>query len=318
MSTLKVYFTAATSYNGELHRVYTEIVSELNKQATVLSGEQIVDKKKLQQDSRLTSADIYRREFKKIERADCVIAEVSRPSLGVGAEIDYALSRHKPVLSLIHEGYETRISPIIKGNTSEFLYLEYYTPESLPFKINHFMVHLDTMKRKKGKLIVIDGGDGSGKTTQAGLLVTYLKSHHIPVRYFDFPQYYHTFHGKTVARFLRGEFGALDAVSPYLASLAYALDRASVKDQMVDFLTKGGYIIANRYATSNFAHQGSKFPNEAAQKEFINWDTELEYKIHKIPKEDLVIYLHVPWRVGAKLTGKRAARLSKGKRKRYS
>ena len=161
---------------------------------------------------------------------------------------------------------------------------------------------------KKGGFIVIDGGDGSGKTTQAKLLIDYFKKNKIPVQYFDFPQYYNSFHGKTVARFLRGEFGDINEVSPYLASLAYALDRASVKKEMDKILNKGISIIANRYATSNMAHQGAKFKNKEKREDYLAWVYELEYKVHKIPKEDVVIYLYVPWEIGLKLTTKKGTR----------
>ncbi len=164
----------------------------------------------------------------------------------------------------------------------------------------------DTNKTK-GKLIVIDGGDGSGKTIQTKLLVTFFRQKGILTKLYDFPQY-HTFHGKTVARFLRGEFGEFDEVSPYLASLAFALDRASVKKEMEDFLKKGGFIITNRYTTSNMAHQSAKFKNKNDQEAYLKWICELEYHIHKIPKEDLVIFLYVPWQISQKLTEKKGER----------
>lgn len=160
----------------------------------------------------------------------------------------------------------------------------------------------------KGKLIVIEGGDGSGKTTQAHLLVDYFKKHSIPVKYFDFPQYYNSFHGKIIARYLRGELGPIDQVSPYFVSLAFAVDRASVKNKMKNFLDKGGYIIANRYATSSMVYQAAKFKNVKEQDDFLKWNYDLEYKVHKIPREDLVIYLEIPWQIGEDLTKKKEKR----------
>src|SRR3990167_6096394 len=110
----------------------------------------------------------------------------------------------------------------------------------------------------KGKLIVIEGGDGSGKTIQSKLLTKNLRQYGVPTEYLDFPQYYHSFHGETVAKFLRGEFGNINKVSPYLASFPFALDRASVKDTMKVILNKGINIVANRYATSNLIYQAAK------------------------------------------------------------
>jgi dTMP kinase len=159
----------------------------------------------------------------------------------------------------------------------------------------------------KGKLIVIDGGDGSGKATQAELLIQYLQKKGIKTKYMDFPRY-ETFYGQVVGRFLRGEFGDINSVSPYLASLAYAADRATAREEMNEFLNQGGIIISNRYATSNMAHQGAKFKDPTEKKAYMDWDYELEYEINKLPKEDLVIYLHVPWKIGAELTEKKAAR----------
>jgi dTMP kinase len=303
---MKVYFTAATSFNGELHEVYTSIGKQIEEAGMeLISGGQIIDKSVLAKDKELSSSQIYERERKHIQDADMLIVEGSRPSLGVGSEITYALNLNKPVLVLVSTHYEDRISPMVKGDPSESLFLRFYNDDNLKYKIADFISYVQTAKKRRGKLIVIDGGDGSGKTTQANLLVENLKKRGIPVKYVDFPQYYHSFHGKTVAKFLRGEFGKIDEVSPYLASLAYALDRATMRREMEDFLAKGGYIIANRYATSSMAHQAAKLNDEKERKEFLKWLYELEYKIHKVPKENLVIYLHVPWQMGIELSGKK-------------
>src|SRR3990167_7081050 len=149
------------------------------------------------------------------------------------------------------------------------------------------------MKRKTGKLIVFEGIDGSGKTTQLGLLREYLNERNIPNETIDFPRYWDSFHGRTISRYLKGEFGDVDSVSPYLISLAYSLDRATAKKEMNAWLREGKIVLANRYATSNMAHQAAKLPVEKREA-FLKWLLELEYKINKIPKEDLVIFLHVP------------------------
>jgi len=153
----------------------------------------------------------------------------------------------------------------------------------------------------QGKLIVIEGGDGSGKTTQATLLLKYLKDKGIPHSSLDFPQY-DSFYGKIVAQFLRGEFGDLKSVSPYLAALTFALDRFAVKDDIVQCLKRGEIIVANRYVTSNIAHQGSKFTDKAKRKKFIAWLEELEYGFHGLPHEDVVLWLHVSSKITEALT----------------
>ncbi|MEI6533070.1 MAG: thymidylate kinase [Candidatus Roizmanbacteria bacterium] len=158
-----------------------------------------------------------------------------------------------------------------------------------------------------GKLIVIDGGDGSGKTVQAKSLIKHLESLKIPVKYVDFPQY-DQFYGKIIKRFLNGEFGKLEEVSPYLSSIPYALDRASIRDELITFLNTGGYVIANRYATSNLAHQTAKIKSVVEKEKYINWSEEFEYNRLGIPREDIVIYLHVPWKISVQLTDTRAER----------
>src|SRR3989339_1348596 len=313
---INVYFTASASHNGELIPYYKKILDFIKiNSVNIVSGEQVTDRKLLDDDKKLTAEQIYNREKFFIGEADVVIAEASKPSLGVGSEIVYALSQDKPILVLVMAGYEDKISPMVTGNPSENLYIEYYKKEDYKNIIKRFIKnikilvkHKNLLKKSKGKLLVVDGGNGSGKTTQVKLLIDYLKRENVPVKYYDFPQYYTSFHGKTVAKFLRGEFGDIEDVSPYLASLSYALDRATVKKEMDDFLKRGGFIIANRYVTSSMAHQGAKFENEKERAEFLKWLSELEYKVHKMPKENIVIYLYVPWKIGMSLTTKKENR----------
>ena len=302
---MNVYFTASTTSDGEYLEQEKAIVSAIKKLGhRITSGEQIVRPELLKKDKALSAEQIFTRERKGIDHADCVVAEVSKPSSGVGGEIVYALVSHKPVLALFYKDAENRISPMIAGNPSEHLYLEHYEDDNIAIILKRFFEQVAVGKERKGKLIVIDGGDGSGKATQSELLINYLKKHNEKVKYMDFPRYYTSFHGRIVGRFLAGEFGKLDDISPYLASLAYALDRASAKDEMDSWLAHGGTIISNRYATSSMAHQAARLP-EKNRKEFVGWIDELEYKVHKIPREDVVVYLYVPWRIGLELTQKK-------------
>jgi len=304
---MKIYFTAKTTDDGEGIRNRAILASIKHLGHTLVSGEQIIDPALLKKDAKLTAKDIFSREKKRMETADCVVAEVTTPSSGVGGEVVYALVHNKPVLALFYKDAENHLSPMIAGNPSDHLYLEHYEDDNITIILKRFFTEVDTLKNRKGKLIVVDGGDGSGKATQSDLLITYLEKKGEKVKYMDFPRYYSSFHGRVVGRFLTGEFGSLDAVSPYLASLAYALDRASAKEEMDEWLSAGGILLCNRYATSSMAHQAAKFP-ESKRKEFMEWLDEMEYKVHKIPREDVVVYLYVPWKIGYELTLKKEAR----------
>lgn len=304
---MKIYFTASVTGGRKYLAQYQKIVESLKNLGHEVLSEQTA-KEKLNSDKKLTPLEIFQREKRHIDLADCFVAEVTEPSTGVGSEISYALNKKKHVLALFYKDSENLLSPMIAGNSHEDLFLEHYDDDNFEMKIKKFIRHVVINGiQRVGKLIVIDGGDGSGKQTQSQLLVQYLKKKNLKVKYFDFPQYYSSFHGKIVGRFLAGEFGKMDQVSPYLISLAYALDRASAREEMEDWLTKGGIIISNRYATSNMAHQGARISKEK-RKEFIDWVDELEYRVHKIPREDLVIYLYVPWKIGLKLTAKKGER----------
>lgn len=163
------------------------------------------------------------------------------------------------------------------------------------------------MDINKGKLIVIDGTDGSGKATQIELLSKYLKEQNIPIEVIDFPRYSDNIYGQLIRRYLDGEFGTLDQVSPYFASLAYAGDRALAKTQLEEWLNQGKIVLANRYVPSNKAHQGAKLP-ESQRNEFMHWLERLEYETNSIPREDLVIFLNVPTDIAQANVDKRGLR----------
>lgn len=158
----------------------------------------------------------------------------------------------------------------------------------------------------RGKFIVIEGIDGSGKRTQFDLLARALahRGHHIAE--ISFPNY-SGFFGKLVARFLNGEFGALDSVDPHFAALLYAGDRLESKPNLESALTAGKLLISDRYIASNLAHQGSRVP-PAQRDEFLAWLRRLEYEIYGLPAEDLVVYLRVPVAHAHRLVGSKNSR----------
>ena len=147
---------------------------------------------------------------------------------------------------------------------------------------------------KTGKLIVIDGTDGSGKATQANLLVKRLKQEGQKVRVIDFPDYYSNFFGKFVGHCLSEQYYNFVKVHPKIASVLYAADRFESKDKIERWLGEGSIVIANRYASANQIHQGGKITNTKKRENFLKWLAEMEYRVFKIPRPDTVFYLSVP------------------------
>ncbi len=152
-----------------------------------------------------------------------------------------------------------------------------------------------------GKLIVIEGLDGSGKHTQAVLLKNYLESIGKSVKMVSFPNY-ESPSSALVKMYLAGDFGKeADSVNPYTASTFYAVDRfASFRTGWQNFYENGGIIIADRYTTSNAVHQCSKLPHEQWDS-FLKWLFEFEYKYMGIPAPDNVIYLRADLEISQKL-----------------
>lgn len=152
-----------------------------------------------------------------------------------------------------------------------------------------------------GKLIVLEGLDGSGKATQAEVLTEDLKRRGIAVRKVSFPDY-QSDSSALVKMYLAGEFGSdPQDVNAYAASSFYAVDRyASYKKDWGRFYETGGIIVADRYTTSNAIHQCSKLPEED-WKPFLNWLFQYEYELLGIPRPDEVIYLKTDPRISQKL-----------------
>jgi len=154
-----------------------------------------------------------------------------------------------------------------------------------------------TKHKGKGKLIVIDGIDGSGKATQAKLLVRRLRGLKLPVKTIDFPRYYDNFFGQLIGEYLTGAYGDFIKTDPRVASVLYAADRFETSGKIRQWLEDGFTVVADRYVSANQIHQGGKIDNAKDRRLFIDWLTQMEYGVFKIPKPDLVIYLDVPYQV---------------------
>jgi dTMP kinase len=157
-----------------------------------------------------------------------------------------------------------------------------------------------------GKLVAIEGIDGSGKRTQVELLKGALGARGHQTFVTGFP-IYDSWFGVMVGKFLDGGFGPLDEVDPHFTALLYAGDRFEAKNQMVEALDAGKIVLADRYVGSNMAHQTARVP-AAERGEFVKWIERLEYGIYGLPREDAVIYLRVPPLEAQKLVGRKTTR----------
>lgn len=171
---------------------------------------------------------------------------------------------------------------------------------------------------KQGKLIVIDGTDGSGKATQVKLLSKQLIKEGYKVKLLDFPEYYKNFFGQFIGHCLSEQYYNWINIHPKIASIAYAADRWESSKQISEWLEKGYIILANRYVSANQIHQGGKITSDKKRVEFIKWLNEMEYKVFKIPKPNAVFYLHVPMKIILRLIKERnqeSSRAYTGKKK---
>lgn len=164
----------------------------------------------------------------------------------------------------------------------------------------------------QGKFIVIDGTDGSGKTTQWYLLAKKLRAEKISYQLFNFP-IYQSFFGKLIKRYLKGDFGDPIKTNSYFSALPYALDRFFYKEKLNKALKTKKVVLVNRYMTSNLIYQGAKIKNKKEREKFFKWEEKLEYKLLKLPKPDLVLYLWVPVEISFNLIKQREKKTS-GKR----
>jgi dTMP kinase len=163
------------------------------------------------------------------------------------------------------------------------------------------------MPDSNGAFIAIEGSDGSGKTTQFGLLKQRLEDAGYQTAVFKFPQYNQS-SSHFIKQYLNGAYGPASLVNPYTASLFYALDRYEAAPLIKHALADGKIVLADRYAGSNMAHQGAKFTNPAERRGFFVWAESIEFQMLGIPRPNINLFLRVPAEKSFELTKARAPR----------
>ena len=166
------------------------------------------------------------------------------------------------------------------------------------------------LKIQKGKIIVIEGTNKSGKYTQTKLLVDRLRKGNIPCNSMSFPDY-NTPCGRIVGQGLLGKerddwpgdsgwFGDPDKIPAKVASLYYAAEREYARPKIEEIINSGINLIINGYVESNLGHQAGKIKDRDKKLEIIGYIYNLEYHLNKLPKPDEIIFLHMPYKIAMK------------------
>ena len=143
-------------------------------------------------------------------------------------------------------------------------------------------------------LVVLEGLDGAGKSTQVRKLREYLESVFGSLEYIHFPRYDAPVYGELISRFLRGDFGSNETVHPQLVALLFAEDRHGAAPGMKRVLANGGTVLLDRYVYSNIAYQCAKLKNSEEAADLREWIFNTEYGDFDLPRPDLNIFLDVP------------------------
>ena len=143
--------------------------------------------------------------------------------------------------------------------------------------------------------IVLEGVDGSGKSTQIANLQRMFAEQGIPTEYLHFPRFDAPYFGDLIARFLRGELGSIEQVDPYIVAMLYAGDRRDAAAMIRGWMDEGKVVICDRYVYSNIGYQCAKVADEAEREKLREWILSLEYDYFAIPRPDVSLFLDVPF-----------------------
>jgi dTMP kinase len=159
----------------------------------------------------------------------------------------------------------------------------------------------------RGRLIAIEGIDGSGKGTQAAKLVDTLRAGGKRVELISFPRYRDTFFGERIGDFLNGRFGGLADVHPFLAATLFAGDRLESKALLQQSLAQNDVVVLDRYVASNIAHQAAKRTGPE-RRQLVEWIERLEFAVNELPRPRQVVLLDLPAIEAQRLIARKAAR----------
>ncbi len=149
------------------------------------------------------------------------------------------------------------------------------------------------------KLIVIEGLDGAGKSTQLKKLGEHFTDRGLAYEFIHFPRTDAPYFGELIARFLRGEYGQVSEVDPYLVAMLYAGDRKDIAADIYSWLDKGKYVLLDRYVYSNIAYQCAKIEGDREREKLKKWILDLEFSHFGIPLPSVNIFLDVPFQFTA-------------------
>ena len=143
--------------------------------------------------------------------------------------------------------------------------------------------------------IVLEGVDGSGKSTQIAKLRDMFAQRGIPTEYLHFPRFDAPYFGELIARFLRGELGSIEQVDPYIVAMLYAGDRRDAAAMIRGWMDQGKVVICDRYVYSNIGYQCAKVADSDEREKLRKWILSLEYDYFAIPRPDVSLFLDVPF-----------------------
>lgn len=143
--------------------------------------------------------------------------------------------------------------------------------------------------------IVLEGLDGAGKSTQVRMLQEYFEKQGKVTKFLHFPRTDDSIFGDLIAKFLRGDLGAVDSVNPYLVALIYACDRNDAQNTIKEWLDEGIVVIADRYVSSNIAFQCAKIEDAEQRRILREWIINLEFEYYHLPKPNINLFLDVPF-----------------------